>query len=536
MINRAVVVVVTVAALATGCKKFGVKRCADDDCFFTPAEWRLVASLANVSREPPPADPSNRYLPTAEWTSVEQEGATIDSMPPVVRLGWRLYHDPRFSGDVFDPKDSLGRAALQPRPSPCGALVGVSCASCHDPAAHGGDVTSVPPNVSNGAGWYDVNSQQTLNAARFHPFFYWNGRTTTLWAQAAQVMESGVSMKGHRLRTLFIVGTHYLDAEGYPSVFDEPPEADIQRLAAGLSFTMTTAQFKNVYATSPKSDQAAASLVHVNVAKAIAAYEWFLRSDGAPFDRFVNEGASSGVLSPSQKRGLKLFIGHAGCVNCHNTPLFSDGRFHDIGVPQAGANVPTVAACEGAPNAPSCDCGGGGGDKSCLPSGAHGGVQKRKGAEFGACSSFDDGQADGGEAPTCAEDTPPPWGTWRTPSLRDVAMTGPYMHDGVFASLADVVWHYDQGGGAEGDGGSELAPLNLSDQDRADLVAFLESLTGTPGPKALVTAPPVPAGGYMVCPDGGAASDAGADGGADGRGEDAAVDEGDADDAAAGGG
>ena len=69
-------------------------------------------------------------------------------------------------------------------------------------------------------------------------------------------------------------------------------------------------------------------------------------------------------------------------------------------------------------------------------------------------------------------------------------MTGPYMHDGVFPTLEDVVWHYDQGGGAEGDGGSELAPLNLTDQDRSDLVAFLESLTGTPGPKAFDETPP----------------------------------------------
>ena len=340
---------------------------------FTPDEWTLVSSLAHVSHEHPPIDTSNRFIPVEKWDDVTKHGASIDSMP-VVKLGWRLYHDPRLAGDGDDPKDSLGRAATQPRPAACGGLVGVSCASCHDPAAYGSDVTSQPPNVSNGAGWYDVNSQQTLNAARFHPLFYWNGRTTTLWAQAAQVMESAVSMKGYRLRTLFVVAEHYLGDGGYTDVFDQPPEKETssgnlrERWLAGR-FTMSTNAFKAVYAAAPKSDQDAATLVHVNVAKAIAAYEWFLYSDDSPFDQYVSAGASSSVLSPSQKRGLKLFIGHAGCVNCHNTALFSDRQFHDIGVPQAGAHVPTVAACEGAPNAPTCDCRDGGADKSCLPFG-----------------------------------------------------------------------------------------------------------------------------------------------------------------------
>jgi cytochrome c peroxidase len=113
--------------------------------------------------------------------------------------------------------------------------------------------------------------------------------------------------------------------------------------------------------------------------------------------------------------------------------------------------------------------------------------------------------ADGGAAPPpLAKDplAPSLLGAWRTPSLRDVAMTGPYMHDGVFATLADVVWHYDQGGTGGGLGEVEIAPLLLSAEDRADLVSFLQTLSGQPGPAELIAVPqPAQA---PACVDGGA--------------------------------
>jgi cytochrome c peroxidase len=94
-------------------------------------------------------------------------------------------------------------------------------------------------------------------------------------------------------------------------------------------------------------------------------------------------------------------------------------------------------------------------------------------------------------------------GAWRTPSLRDVALTAPYMHDGIYDTLGDVVWHYDQGGATtrdhagtcdpmSGEACREIGPLGLSDQDRADLVAFLGSLTGQARPRPLLKSPVVP--------------------------------------------
>jgi len=133
---------------------------------------------------------------------------------------------------------------------------------------------------------------------------------------------------------------------------------------------------------------------------------------------------------------------------------------------------------------------------ACLPLGAFAGTEKLATQPFRRGTAFDDNFAANPELPPPAPPAPQPrWiGAWRTPSLRDVALTAPYMHDGALSTLADVVWHYDQGG-AEGDaiGTSELAPLLLSAQDRDDLVAFLQTLTGVPGPADLIEPPPAAA-------------------------------------------
>ena len=492
------VVVVVVGSM--GCGKWADKlACGEQGCSFTDAEWARVQGLANVGAQPALPDPSNKYLPVVDQRGTLKPDAIHD---PVVQLGWNLYYELLLSGSAYN-RDSMGQYAPTPRPLVAGQI-GLSCASCHDPRAAGSDLTSVPRHVSVGAGWYDVNAQQTLNAARY-PVLYWNGRTDTLWAQAAQVMESAISMNGHRMKTFWVIVSRYRD-KYQAAQFDAPPASDLDALAALLGpapdlATTDIAELKaqyqklldlpaDVLAQLTLPPQEIVTRVHVNAAKAIAAYEWLLTSDGSPFDKYASEGANSSALSPAAVRGLRLFIGKASCIDCHNTPLFSDGKFHNIGIPQVGDHVPTVAACTAAP----CDCSNGNSGPSCLPAGAYAGHQKlvdppAAKTDFYRGSAYDD------SAPlTSVPDTTAPparlLGAWRTPSLRDVALTAPYMHDGSLATLSDVVWHYDQADSSGTLGTSELSPLTLSAQDRDDLVAFLESLTGDPGPKEII-GPPV---------------------------------------------
>jgi cytochrome c peroxidase len=493
-----------IALVTVGCGKWADDAaCGDQGCFFTKDEWTRVQGLAHVTARPPRPDPSNAYLPIVDWlTRARAPGANDDldgtlmpqpwSAIPAVDLGWRLYHEPALSGSVSNV-DTLGLFAQTTRPTTCGQL-GLSCASCHDPRHAGSDFTSQPNTVSIGAGWYDVNIQQTLNSA-YYPILYWNGRTDTLWAQAAQVMESAVSMNGHRMKSFWVVADPVYAAD-YAAIFPDGPA--VQELAARLTAPAADAAiaaYQAQYAALPNADQATVTRAHVNVAKAIAAYEWLLSSDDSPFDQYVaGVTGAEAAFPPAAQRGLKLFVGRASCIDCHNTPLFSDGKFHDIGIPQQGEHVPTVAAC----TTGKCDCvssgeAGPGTAGACLPIGAFAGTEKLATQPFRRGTTFDDNFASNPElAPPAPASPEPRWiGAWRTPSLRDVALTAPYMHDGALSTLADVVWHYDQGG-AEGDviGTSELAPLLLSAQDRDDLVAFLQTLTGTPGPADLIQPPP----------------------------------------------
>lgn len=202
---------------------------------------------------------------------------------------------------------------------------------------------------------------------------------------------------------------------------------------------------------------------HERVCEAIEAFLGSLRTSTNAVDRFL--AGDDRALAPPAARGLALFTGKAGCAQCHDTHAAADGRapmrdgkFHDTGVAVRSARAKGV-------------------DEDAADSGlgAHGGStvdRRRDKLKF------------------------------KTPSLRDVARRGPFMHDGSLASLVDVVAFYD-GGGAKHEGLDPLVrPLGLTDAEKDDLVAFLFALSGdTP---AGVTPAPVPRTLQMrlVGPDG----------------------------------
>jgi len=534
---------VLVVIAAGGCGKANDLFCpAGGGCFFTDQEWAQVQKLSPLAPAAPP-DPSNRFVGNQD----------------AVDLGWRLYFDCDLSGNSTWV-DTLERTTSSAR-SELGKPTRLACASCHNPAHAGTDTSSSPGQVSVGAGWYDVNGQQTVNAA-YYRLIYWNGRADSLWSQAAAVMESKISMNGNRLAILWTVARNY--RAPYERVVGQPlplPSqlADCSALSAaactsvpGCVVAMDQADpaqpvpfclpqypasgkpsddgiclqrrlASNAYDCLDGETRSAIDTAFTNLAKIIAAYEYELHSRDAPFDQFVagrvqpataggdqpgDAGAQGGagtdaaaVVSPSYPaaalRGLKLFVSRASCIDCHNTPLFSDQQFHNIGVPQAGQGVPTEADCPA--GSPTCDCVNG---EKCLPWGYYDGLRKLVSAKnrFSRKGAFsDDPFKDLGAYP---EELEPPSsdasvtrqqkGAWRTPSLRDVALTAPYMHDGVYRTLDEVVWHYNQGGFAPvgGDKAPELHPLLLSDRDRADLVAFLQTLTGKPDRPELHLPPP----------------------------------------------
>jgi cytochrome c peroxidase len=158
-----------------------------------------------------------------------------------------------------------------------------------------------------------------------------------------------------------------------------------------------------------------------DVGRAITAFQRTLLSGNSPVDRF-DMGGDEQALSDSAKRGLELFRGKARCTRCHSGFNFSDEKFHNLGI---------------------------GWDTNTVDLGRYM-VTKN------------------------AEDI----GAFKTPTLREIARTAPYMHDGRFATLEDVVRFYNQGGIKNPHLDNTVIPLELTEPEQQDLVAFLRSLNG----------------------------------------------------------
>jgi len=502
-------------ALAAGCgTRLDDAFCDDATCSFSADEWRRLQALSPIPGVP--ADPSNRFR----------------GDPAAQALGSAFFVDAAFSGPATNV-DALGRPAVQARAAR-GQPTGVRCATCHDLSRAGADVSSVPNNVSAGAGWTDVNAPAIVGSAFQHLLFL-DGRADSAWALAVAVAESPTTMNGNRLKTAWAIADGYHAAydalfapAGYPLPVTAGGAATSAQVMAQLDPATGQCQtaggdcpsscrkvtsdcgvvqcvprfplqgkpgaqagcqagcgtgepFDDAFDCMTESDQADVTRVLVNWAKALDAYQAQLVPGPAPFDRFVAEGPASDAISPAAKRGARLFVGKGVCVDCHGGPLFSDGDFHDIGVPQGGPLVPTVGEC--GPGNAACDCVNG---VKCLPWGAWDGLGRLAASKFSRASAWSDSADDGdplriaalGRARTASPDDPLK-GAWRTPSLRNVSLTGPYMHDGVYGNLADVVKHYSDGAAA-GDVGvpaAQLKPLLLSPDEQAELVAFLETLT-----------------------------------------------------------
>ena len=159
----------------------------------------------------------------------------------------------------------------------------------------------------------------------------------------------------------------------------------------------------------------------VTVARAIASFERTVLSTEAPFDRWRK--GDEQAISARAKHGFELFTGKANCVACHQGFNFTDNGFHNIGVKDAGE--PDVGRF----------------------------AQRKVKSMHGA---------------------------FKTPTLRDVALTAPYMRNGQYKTLREVVEHYNRGGDVKDNLDINMVPLNLTTQECDDIVAFMESLTGAP--------------------------------------------------------
>jgi cytochrome c peroxidase len=257
---------------------------------------------------------------------------------------------------------------------------------------------------------------------------------------------------GARAQYAHVIAEHY--RADYQRLFGSLPEiAEVPRVAGPVT---DPAAFKAWNALTDEQ-RIAVTAIYVNIGKAIAAYERQLQPAPSRFDRYVSaiDGhgrAPVGILSTNEAAGLRLFIGKANCTQCHNGPLLTNNEFHNTGVPANPALPPDHGRIIGATE-----------------------VVKD---EFNCRSRWSDAKAaQCAELDFLATGAPEQERAYKVPSLRNVAGRAPYMHAGQFATLSDVLAHYNQAPTAPA-GHSELKPLALNARELHELEAFLHTLSG----------------------------------------------------------
>lgn len=320
----------------------------------------------------------------------------------------------------------------------------VSCGTCHDPAREFQD--GVPLGVGVGtAGRRTMPVPATAHGA----WFFWDGRADSQWAQALGPLESAVEHGTDRVAAVRVVATHHRAA--YERVFGALPSLSGLPAAAG---PVDDPVRRTAWLRIAPARRQEIGRVYANIGKAIAAYERGLAYAPARFDRYADAIVAgrpprpADLLTPDEQAGLALFIGKGNCTQCHGGPLLTDGHFHNIATQLTAAD-----------------------------SGRAVGVRLALASEFRCTGPYSDAAPD-----DCSElrfadtDSPELLGAFKTPSLRGVAGRAPFFHGGQAATMAAVMDHYAAPPRALV-GTSELKTVRLSARERAQLEAFLRTLS-----------------------------------------------------------
>ncbi|MBN9241610.1 MAG: methylamine utilization protein [Mesorhizobium sp.] len=374
---------------------------------FSDAEKKTIASLALSALPPLPADTTNRYA----------------DVPAAEAFGSTLFFDLSMSRDGT-----------------------VACSTCHKIDRQFQDDLPQGFGVARG-----TRRTMPLAGVAYNSFFFWDGRRDSLWAQALVPLENPLEQAGNRAAYAHYIQSRF--GERYERIFGPLP--DLSTVPSDAS-PLGTAAEKAAWAGMTDVQRDGVNRVFANVGKVLAAFERSIMPAETRFDRFAKalaEGVSpqgDSVFSDQEMLGLKLFIGKANCVTCHDGPRFTDGSFHNNGTPPVPdlpsdrGRIAVLAELDADPF-------------NCLGAFRDGGEE--------ACGELKFMRRTGAELIRA----------YKTPSLRGVAGRPPYMHAGQFKTLEAVVAHYAEAAPSV-EGVNETHPLTLSDRERAALVAFLKTL------------------------------------------------------------
>jgi len=378
---------------------------------WTAAERVLLQSLHLDSLQPLPPDPGNQAGDNAL----------------AARMGHLLFFDTRLSANGE-----------------------VACATCHQPRLRFTD--GLPQARALGQ---SARNTQSIVGAAWSPWFYWDGRKDSQWAQALSPLEDPVEHGSNRMRLVRLVVEDPQYLALYADSFGTVPDlSDADRFPADAA-PGGDAHLHVAWQRMDAADQMLVSLVFANIGKALAAYQRLLQPGPSRFDAYVaavlagDMARGQSLFNADEAQGLRLFIGAGRCIECHNGPLFTNNEFHNTGLLPAPGSVPDQGRSRAL---------------ALLTS-----------DPFNCSGTFSKASAEQCLELTYMRTGPELVGAMRTPSLRNLGDTAPYMHKGQFWSLREVLAHYNDAPLAL-IGHNEAEPLGLSKRELRQLEDFLRTL------------------------------------------------------------
>jgi cytochrome c peroxidase len=373
--------------------------------FWSTSELQIIESLRLDSKSSVSADPTN----------------LIANDSQAANMGHKLFFDKRLSQDDD-----------------------VACATCHNPEKTFTDGKA----LSEGVGRTNRNAP-TIVGASHNTWQFWDGRADSLWQQALGPLENPSEHGFSRVAAAKLIAKHY--RSDYEAIFGAIPDLEDEYRFPQFATPFGDTDAQNAWKQMSESDRAYVNQIFVNLGKSIEAFERRIQPGSSRFDLYaqsLKKSSNSDDLNATEIAGLRLFIGRAGCVTCHAGSQFSDGKFHNTGVPRN-------------PETP-------------LDQGREEVMGHLFNGEFSCKSTFSD------STEACPQDFQKSTNSqliraYKTPSLRTVAATAPYMHAGQFATLTQVISHYRDAPKAPL-GTSEIKPLALTNQEMLELEVFLRSL------------------------------------------------------------
>lgn len=432
-----------------------VSRYLDDGSFLVDGmrfhmggEWEMVVRVLDGNRwhraaftialESPRGDPQvGSAWSAAEVGVLQSMSLSALGGPPrdrtnrvqddrrAVELGRSLFHDRRLSGSGT-----------------------VSCATCHQESLAFTDGRT----TARGLAVLDRNTPSVIGAA-WQRWFYWDGRRDSLWAQALVPIEAAGEMGSSRLAAVRLIENDRSYRRDYEAVFGPLPS--LKEVPMQQAGPIGPEAHREAWRSMPNRTRRSINTAFANIGKAIAAFESTLVFEPTRFDRYAHNPAEAGLMNDSEVAGLRLFIDPKNqCMRCHNGPLLTNAGFHNVGTGSSDPSSPDVGRIAGlqAVVLDEFNCRG------------------RYSDDRNLCSELDHLAPEAHLA-----------GAFKVPSLRGVASTAPYMHDGRFQTLREVLEFYRAPPARSSSMPHELVRLpHLTDANLDDLEAFLHTLSTPP--------------------------------------------------------